>query len=54
MISIITLYLENMSLISGKPPNITLRVMTRIEEPFVMFKKEKEGMVLSGNGRFEV
>jgi hypothetical protein len=23
----------------GRPPNITLRVLSRIEEPFVMFRK---------------
>ena len=23
----------------GRPPNITLKVLSRIEEPFVMFKK---------------
>ena len=39
---------------SGKPPNITLRVMTRIEEPFVMIRKEKDGIPLTGNSRFEV
>ena len=39
---------------SGKPPNITLRVMTRIEEPFVMARKEKDGIPLTGNSRFEV
>jgi hypothetical protein len=39
---------------SGKPPNITLRVISRIEQPFVMFKKQKEGEeVLIGNDRFE-
>lgn len=39
----------------GKPPNITLRVISRIEQPFVMFKKQKEGDdVLVGNDRFEV
>ena len=41
-------------LFSGKPPNITLRVMSRIEEPFVMYRKEKDGMILGGNLRFEV
>jgi hypothetical protein len=25
----------------GRPPNITLRVLSRIEEPFVMFRKVK-------------
>ena len=41
--------------VAGKPPNITLRVISRIEQPFVMFKKQKEGEeVLVGNDRFEV
>ena len=41
--------------LSGKPPNITLRVISRIEQPFVMFKKQNEGEeVLVGNDRFEV
>ncbi|XP_023327652.1 glutamate receptor ionotropic, kainate 1 [Eurytemora carolleeae] len=38
----------------GRPSNITLRVLSRIEEPFVMFKKPSaEGEVLYGNNRFE-
>ena len=42
------------NLITGKPPNITLRIMTRIEEPFVMLKKQKDpDVVLTGNDRFE-
>ena len=28
--------------------------MTRIEEPFVMIRKEKDGIPLTGNSRFEV
>jgi len=45
---------ENLSL-SGKPPNVTLRVISRIEQPFVMFKMHKDGdEVLYGNDRFEV
>ena len=41
-------------LITGKPPNITLKIMTRIEEPFVMLKKQKDpDVVLTGNDRFE-
>ena len=40
---------------SGKPPNITLRILSRIEQPFVMYKKQKDGEeVLVGNDRFEV
>ncbi len=27
--------------------------MTRIEEPFVMFKKQKDEVALTGNDRFE-
>ena len=43
------------SFFPGKPPNITLRVISRIEQPFVMFKKQKEGEeALVGNDRFEV
>jgi len=39
----------------GKPPNITLRILSRIEQPFVMYKKQKDGEeVLVGNDRFEV
>ena len=38
----------------GRPPNITLRVMTRIERPFVTFKKVKDGEEFVGNERFEV
>ena len=42
------------NLITGKPPNITLKIMTRIEEPFVMLKKQKDpDVVLTGNDRFE-
>ena len=33
----------------GRPPNITLRVMSRIEHPFVMKTTAKDG-----NDRFEV
>jgi hypothetical protein len=41
--------------ILGKPPNITLRILSRIEQPFVMYKKQKDGEeVLVGNDRFEV
>ena len=29
----------------GRPPNITLKVLSRIEEPFVMFRKVKAGSV---------
>ena len=40
---------------AGKPPNITLRILSRIEQPFVMYKKQKDGEeVLVGNDRFEV
>lgn len=39
---------------SGRPPNITLRVMTRTEVPFVMKRRAKEGEVLEGNERLEV
>ena len=39
---------------TGRPPNITLRVMTRTEMPFVTFKTSKEGEVYEGNDRFEV
>ena len=28
----------------GRPPNITLKVLSRIEEPFVMFRKVKRLM----------
>ena len=39
----------------GRPPNITLRVMSRIEQPFVMEVKQKDANeVLEGNDRFEV
>ena len=39
----------------GRPPNITLRVMSRIEQPFVMMRKQKEpDEVLEGNDRYEV
>ena len=42
-------------LTSGRPPNITLRVMSRIEQPFVMMRKQKEpDEVLEGNDRYEV
>ena len=44
---------DKYAFLQGKPPNITLRVMTRIEEPFVMFKKQKDEMPLTGNDRFE-
>lgn len=43
----------------GRPPNITLRVMTRTEQPFVTFKKAKASSSGSsfeprqGNDRFE-
>ncbi|XP_059097759.1 glutamate receptor ionotropic, kainate 2-like [Tigriopus californicus] len=37
----------------GRPPNITLRVMTRIEQPFVTFTKIKDGAEPIGNDRFE-
>lgn len=47
--------LTNLILFSGRPPNITLRVITRIEQPFVMMRKQKEpDEVLEGNDRFEV
>ena len=39
----------------GRPPNITLKVLSRVEQPFVMVKKAKEdGTVYHGNDRFEV
>ena len=39
----------------GRPPNITLRVMSRIEQPFVMLRKQKSpNEVHEGNDRFEV
>jgi len=44
---------DKYAFLQGKPPNITLRVMTRIEEPFVMIRKEKDGIPLTGNSRFE-
>ena len=48
-VSLIIIYL-----ITGKPPNITLKIMTRIEEPFVMLKKQKDpDVLLTGNDRFE-
>merc|ERR1712105_226185 len=35
----------------GCPPNITLRVMTRIEQPFVIARKQQnKSEVLKGNG----
>ena len=29
----------------GRPPNITLKVLSRIEEPFVMFRKVRSWLV---------
>ena len=29
----------------GRPPNITLKVLSRIEEPFVMFRKVRSMLV---------
>ena len=29
----------------GRPPNITLKVLSRIEEPFVMFRKVRSLLV---------
>merc|ERR1719208_338555 len=38
----------------GRPPNITLKVLSRIEEPFVMFRKIAPGdPTPTGNARFE-
>jgi len=38
----------------GRPPNITLKVLSRIEEPFVMFRKTAPGdPTPTGNARFE-
>ena len=33
----------------GRPPNITLKVLSRIEEPFVMFRKVSSLMLVSPN-----
>ena len=30
----------------GRPPNITLKVLSRIEEPFVMFRKVRSFLLL--------
>ena len=30
----------------GRPPNITLKVLSRIEEPFVMFRKVRRGIII--------
>ena len=30
----------------GRPPNITLKVLSRIEEPFVMFRKVRSLLLL--------
>ena len=30
----------------GRPPNITLKVLSRIEEPFVMFRKVRTLLLL--------
>ena len=32
---------DNYAFTEGRPPNITLKVLSRIEEPFVMFRKVK-------------
>lgn len=38
----------------GRPPNITLKVLSRIEEPFVMFRKTAaDEEAPTGNNRFE-
>ena len=31
----------------GRPPNITLKVLSRIEEPFVMFRKVRSLLLVS-------
>ena len=31
----------------GRPPNITLKVLSRIEEPFVMFRKVRSLLLIS-------
>ena len=33
----------------GRPPNITLKVLSRIEEPFVMFRKVRIMLLVSPN-----
>ena len=33
----------------GRPPNITLKVLSRIEEPFVMFRKVRSSLLVSPN-----
>ena len=33
----------------GRPPNITLKVLSRIEEPFVMFRKVRSLLLLFPN-----
>ena len=33
----------------GRPPNITLKVLSRIEEPFVMFRKVRTRFLVSPN-----
>ena len=33
----------------GRPPNITLKVLSRIEEPFVMFRKVRSLLLVFTN-----
>ena len=45
----------NFFFVLGRPPNITLRIMSRIEQPFVMERRQKEvNEILEGNDRYEV